>query len=541
MTEFEDVVTKQWDIVIVGTGMGGATLGYQVAKKGLNVLFIEKGIVHLKNKMTLYDNFAETFLPETNKSYSDLKTIYARSGRWSDYFYVASKNKKKAFIPFVGAGSGGSSALYGAAMERFCPEDFTPESYADDMADSTLPSQWPISYNKLEPYYKKAEELYRIHGSPDPLKRQLLFKYFPPEKMCRSSKKLFDLFIAKGLSPYRLPIAYDKVDGCLGCQGFLCEKRCKNDSSKICLVPAIEKYGAKIIDECEVLKLDGNKETINKLVCIKAGKQFSIQAKQIVLSAGAIMSPLILLNSKNDFWPEGIGNRSGWVGKNLMRHHIDLYALFPKSEDLPGNRKEIAFNDYYFSDEGKLGTVQSFGALPPSDVLVDEMALDIANTFSKSVSSIFSFFKPLTSTILNHLFSKSLILASIKEDLPYAQNRVQLVKKAGMNCLTPELTYHISEYEQKRINKFRKILKNTFKPYRFLLLKQAENIERIAHACGTCRFGEDPATSVLSPQNKVHGTLNLFIVDSSFFPSSGGTNPSLTIAANALRIADHIV
>ncbi len=138
------------------------------------------------------------------------------------------------------------------------------------------------------------------------------------------------------------------------------------------------------------------------------------------------------------------------------------------------------------------------------------------------------------------MFSKTLILASIKEDQPYLNNRIELKPGITREKLVPELHYFLSAFEKERINDFRKLLMSHLKPYRVMLLKQSENIERMAHVCGTCRFGHDPGSSVLDKNNRVHEMDNLYVVDGSFFPSSGGTNPSLTIAANALRVADHL-
>lgn len=538
MDNFKELLSAEWDIVVIGTGMGGATLGYHTAKNHKKVLFLEKGKYYPENHGTLYNNFAETFL--SSGTSAEFQGVYADAGRWHEPFFCAESKKEMDFIPFIGSGAGGSSALYGGAMERFFAEDFYPAQYHGD-PESTLPDQWPVTYGEMAGYYEFAEELYRIHGSPDPLRRDDTFKYLKTEKMHAASEELFSFLKSKKLTPYRLPIAYDPDENCQGCQGFLCQYKCKNDSSKICLEPAITKYGAGIIDQCDVIRLESGKDTVEKVVFMKNGELFKVSSKLIVLAAGAVMSPLILLDSKNSHWPQGVGNNSGLVGKNLMRHHIDLYAIFPKSQDLPGNAKEIAFNDYYLAQGAKYGTVQAFGALPPSHVLVEELQQEIAKKISRPLSIIFSLAKPLVSYILNKIFSKAIILASIKEDLPYLHNQVQLKNSSPDDKKVPLLTYSVSTYEKKRIKKFRRTLLKQFKPYKVMLLKQSENIERIAHVCGTCRFGDDPETSVLDKYNQVHGMTNLFVVDSSFFPSSGGTNPSLTIAANAIRVADYIL
>jgi choline dehydrogenase-like flavoprotein len=538
MDSLNDLINTVWDVVVIGTGMGGGTFGYRASVFGKKVLFLEKGKFYSENKKALLHDFVETFVTE-NASVQLKKNAYENAGRWSDPYLYPGKDKILKFTPFIGTGTGGSSAIYGGAMERFFAEDFTPGQFEHD-PKSSIPDHWPLTYTKMEPYYRIAEKMFRVHGSSDPLREKETFEYLAPEKMTDASRELFDFFYNRELNPYRLPVAYDAHEKCKGCQGFLCKYRCKNDSGKICLEPAIKNYGAKLIDQCSVLRLEGDKKTIERVVCIKNGKAFKVRGKIIILSAGAVMSPLILMNSKNKHWPEGLGNKSGLLGKNLMRHHIDLFALFPCATDLPGNAKEIAFNDFYIQNTEKYGTVQSFGALPPSKVLADELEEDLTKKYPWFVSRSFSLVKPIVSPVLNNIFSKSLILASIKEDLPYPDNRVELNEYSSERPLIPILHYTVSDFEKKRIHLFRKLLLKQFKPYKVMVLKQSENIERIAHVCGTCRFGNDPNKSVLDKNNRVHGVENLYVIDASFFPSSGGTNPSLTIAANAVRVADHL-
>jgi choline dehydrogenase-like flavoprotein len=127
------------------------------------------------------------------------------------------------------------------------------------------------------------------------------------------------------------------------------------------------------------------------------------------------------------------------------------------------------------------------------------------------------------------------------EDLPYEENRVQLPERPETGGPRVSIAYRVSQQDRRRIRTFRARIREILKPYRFLLIKQAENNKRLAHVCGTCRSGRDPGSSVLDPYNRAHGLENLYVVDSSFFPSSGGTNPGLTITANALRVADHLI
>ncbi len=535
---YKNLLNSTWDVVVVGTGIGGATIGWELARSGMKVLFLEKGKNFLLSENGLRGDFAETFFPSPSYAQSKYSDILMDSGRWWEEVYDLSVHKIKKFIPFIGCGTGGSSILYGGAMERFFPEDLTPivQKKGDFDESSSLPDYWPISYKEIAPYYEKAEKLYGVKGTRDPLKKDMNFSLSPPPPMLPAAEELFDFFLQKGLHPYRLPIAVEFKEGCEGCQGFICPHFCKNDSLKVCLYPALTEFGAGLVDQCEVISLEEENQKVKSLICIKDGLSFKVKAKIFILAAGALITPLILLNSVNKNWPNGLGNNNGLIGKNLMRHHIDLYAIFVKNKtDLPSNKKDIAFNDFY-NDEFKLGTVQSFGLLPPANIIVEELFKEI-----HLAGKFFKIGKYPLKIFLKNIFSRSILLASIKEDLPYEFNKVELLKGGKLQQkLIPVIKYQLSRYERSRINIFRKKLKRILKPYRFLCLKQSENNERIAHVCGTCRFGEDPDTSVLNKYNQVHTIENLFVVDSSFFPSSGGTNPSLTIAANALRVAKFI-
>jgi choline dehydrogenase-like flavoprotein len=253
----------------------------------------------------------------------------------------------------------------------------------------------------------------------------------------------------------------------------------------------------------------------------------------VILASGALETPRILLTSTSRDWPRGVANDTGLVGKNLMRHFVDLFAVQPRTKGgHPGNRKELAFNDYYLADGRKLGTVQSFGALPPVPVVIAELEHELAQGAGRWSLPLFRLGKPFLKHVLHNMLERRLMFASILEDVAYEDNMVSL--DAGR----VKISYRIRDYDRQRICVLRDAAKSAFQPHRLTMLKQAENNQRIAHACGTCRFGLDPKSSVLNAQNRSHRIENLYIVDGSFFASSGGTNPALTIAANALRVAD---
>jgi len=538
---FPDPPAEDCDVLIVGTGMGGATLGYALARAGKRVLFCERGRASW-NSDALRGAFAEACVTAAEDLHGREKEILARAGRWADEIEENSSGVRRRFIPFLGSGTGGSTALYGMVLERLFPQDFTPRKNFPNGSESSLPEAWPIRYGELAPYYEAAERLYRVRGARDPCRGEEKVELLPPRPLNDAGRELFDFFAARGLHPYQLPSACDEVPDCRGCQGFLCQKNCKNDSVRICLEPALTQYGARLLEECEVVRLEADRSRVTGVLCRWRGQELTLRAETIVLAAGALETPRILLDSVSPDWPAGLANDSGLVGRNLMRHYTDLYAVFPKRQRRPeNNRKQLALNDLYFSRKEKLGTFQSFGALPPVDSLIADIENDLSDAGSWARLALFRVARPIVRAVLEWLSVRCVILASLMEDLPYPENRV--VQPECLDAGGPRLRieYRISDHDRKRIGIFRFRIRKILRPYRFLRFGQAENNKRLAHVCGTCRFGEDPRSSVLNPYNRAHGLDNLYVVDSSFFPSSGGTNPALTIAANALRVAEHLI
>jgi choline dehydrogenase-like flavoprotein len=529
---------RDWDVIVIGTGIGGGTFGHALARAGKRVLFCERGASLLGEGLRA--RFAETFRPRRGHDNEQERDLFARAGRYADPIRDESRKTPRRHVPFIGSGTGGSSAIYGMALERFFPADFTPRRYYPHAGDAALPDAWPVTYEEMAYYYQHAERLYRVRGSTDPCRREPgdRASFAPAPSMSRAGQELFEHFQSKGLHPYRLPAACEFVDGCLGCQGFLCPRECKNDSARICLRPALEQYGATLLSNCEVVRIEAGRRKVTGVRVLDNGQPRLLRAKLVVLAAGALETPRLLLASRSAAWPFGLANESGLVGKHLMRHFVDLYAVRTDQNEVRASHKEIALNDFYLSGIGKLGTLQSFGALPPAEVLVADLQKQVADGPLGFLSVPFPVAAPMLKAVLARLFERRLILASILEDLPYEDNRVTLPDAPASARVV--VHYRVRPSERARIATFRKVVSRMLAPYRPLVIKQAENNERIAHACGTCRFGEDPTTSVLDPMNRAHGLDNLYVVDSSFFPSSGGTNPGLTIAANALRVAHRL-
>lgn len=528
--------TTPWDAIVVGTGMGGGTAGHALAKGGRKVLFLEKGLSHHATG----DHPFHDRMPEEEKNYTSLSAeekvnLLRRGGRSVDAIDDISRKRSVTFRPFIGSGTGGSTALFGMVMERFHPSDFSPRKYQREVGDSTIVEEWPISHDDFRPWYAAAERLYRVHGTHDPLRpNEADEALLTPPPFTPSGQELFDYFKSQGLHPYHLHLACEHVPDCRTCQGVLCSQPCKNDSSRICVGPAVAQYGAHVLSDCTVVRLEANRTSVNRVLCRRRGREFAVRGKSVLLAAGALFTPALLLDSASKDWPNGLGNDNDLVGRNLMRHCIDLLAVTPKSrEPILRQTKELCLNDFYFHDGHKMGSLQSFGLLPPMDYLV---------SMPGWIPRVLHWARPLIASAWEKQRRRSVALAAQLEDLPYWDNRVLPGKgSATEGGQRVRLQYRLHPSERDRLKIFRGALNRLLKPYRPVVMRNADDNTGIAHVCGTCRFGHDPKSSVLDPENRVHGMENLYVVDASFFPSSAGINPSLTIAANALRVADGIL
>lgn len=524
-----------WDVIVVGTGMGGGTLGYSLAKSGRKVLFVEKGRSTLPGVPgTIRSSEPEVAEPLASRSADAYYDALARAGRFTDEIEFMSGGSARRFVPFLGSGTGGSSALYGMVCERFFARDFTPRQDFRHPGESTVPEAWPLSYDEMHPWYAAAEKLMGVRGQPDPLRpeaAELGLPAAPP--FSADIRPLVDHLVRQGLHPYHLPMACDYTDGCTTCQGYLCDRSCKNDAARNCLLPAMGEHGAHLLTECRVVRLDADATTVRHVICEHPAGMLTLKAKVVVLAAGALITPVLLLNSRSGDWPRGLANGSDWVGRNLMRHLIDWVEIWPQRDwKIRGPNKEIGLNDFYFWEGQKYGTVQSAGAVPPMEVLTNHPGWQ-----SKALRPVMPALRP----VYEHFFNSGHLLALIMEDLPYLDNRVLPSDATSVHgSQRPRIEYHLHAGEIERRAVFLRQLKQVLKPFRKITLRGATNNAAVAHACGTCRFGADPKTSVLDPQNRAHEVNNLYVVDASFFPSSAGLNPSLTVAANALRVAAHV-
>lgn len=542
-----DPTAFEWDAIVIGTGMGGATAGYELARLGRRVLFVETGRFVQRESDTVRGDLGDQiedpdervrrgYWPQPLTGVMDVRVSDTASRRRSHPVHAIKGGDVEFFGP-LGCGTGGSTILYGATLERFFPSDFEPRANFPEAPDSTLPERWPIAYKELEPYYRRAERIFRVRGTPDPMHPSASDSLPEPTPLNEQDQDVFDLLVRKGFHPYRIHIGCRFVEGCDGCAGRVCLRDCKSDAGRVCVIPAVEEHGARLLTECHVTRLEADETRITRVHARWRGRDVLLRGRVVILAAGALMTPLMLLGSKSEHWPDGLANGSGLVGRNLMVHTGDMIAVRSgKSPTRTGFNKSLSINDLYVAEGRKLGNFQSVGV----QVDTGSVLAHLQTTLSKAPRWLRRLGHPLLLRVLARVgawyFRNSVIFGSIVEDLPYLENRVWPDPNVRSGI---RFEYRYSAELAERNALFRSRLARVLGRTRVVTLTRPLNLN-FGHLCGTARFGDDPETSVLDRNNRAHQVENLYVVDASFFPSSGGTNPSLTIAANALRVAEAI-
>jgi choline dehydrogenase-like flavoprotein len=513
-----------WDIVVIGAGVGGASLGLELARRGRKVCFCDLGLDLQNDNGAVRGQALVTTAQERGTPFTD-PALRLRHGKYPERVVL---NQKQNWLA-MGSGTGGGSSTFGNIMDRMSPSDFEPLASFGDVPGAMIPERWPISYAELEPFYRQAEQLFRLRGTWDPLRSepdpQTLL---PPAPMNDKERILVESLRAVGLNPYLSPSACENVPGCTGCAGVLCDKNCRNDAGKICVKPAVTDLGAGLLTRCEITRLvaDGRRVT-GAVYQDSSGEQHRLRAKAYVLAAGALRSPVILLRSE-------LANSSGLAGRNLMFHVTDVMRVNTKTKPRdPRMAHGLSLNDFYHHGNKKLGNVHFHRMEITTDTLANflgQVAQNLPSTFLRAVASGSI---PAFASIGARLNRNTIIGATIVEDLPFPTNRVTISANGDSQ---PVLQYQRTDELIHRAKLLRDEFQTTTKDK--LSVKWIGNGElNTAHMCGTLRFGSDARSSVLDATNRAHDLDNLYAVDSSFFPTSGGINPSLTIAANALRVA----
>ncbi|HMD51347.1 MAG TPA: GMC family oxidoreductase [Solirubrobacteraceae bacterium] len=511
---------SSYDVIIVGSGAGGGTLARHLAPSGKKILLLERG----------------DWLPREPQNWSAAEVFVENRYVSPDTWYDA---KGKPFQPQIHYCVGGATKLYGAALYRMRAEDFGEVRHHGGISPA-----WPIPYEQMEPYYTKAEQLYQVHGArgEDPTEPPASAPYpFPAVSHEPRIEQLSEAFAAAGLHPFHAPcgvmlneddMPYSRCVRCSTCDGFPCLVHAKSDAEVLGVRPALEHPNVTLLTNARALQLttDAAGGTVTEVVVERDGEREGHSAAIVVVAAGAANTAKLLLASASDRHPNGLANGSDQVGRNYMFHNSQAVLAISKEPNPTVFQKTLGVNDYYFaSDEWEfpMGNIQMVG---------------------KSVAEMYRGEKPLMTKLaptfsLNDVAEHAVDFWLSTEDLPQPENRVTLDSDGNV-----KLSYRSSNdtARDRLFEQLRSLLGHLGMQEHHLIPRWAylENkipVAGVAHQAGTCRFGSDPASSVLNTDCRAHELDNLYVVDTSIFPSISAVNPALTAMANALRVGDHLL
>ncbi len=514
-------MTDSYDVIIIGSGAGGGTLARHLAPSGKRILLLERG----------------DWLPREPQCWSATDVFidnrYVSPDTWYD-------GEGKPFQPQVHYCVGGATKLYGAALYRFREEDFGELRHHGGVSPA-----WPISYEDMEPYYTKAEQLYHVHGArgEDPTEPPASAPYpFPAVSHEPRIQQLSDAFAAAGLHPFHAPcgvmldesnMPFSACVRCSTCDGFPCLVHAKSDAEVLGVRPALEHANVTLLTNAEAveLKTDPPGSAVTEVVVAREDGRESYSAAIVVVSAGAANTAKLLLNSASEAHPKGLANGSDQVGRNYMFHNSQAVLAISKEPNPTVFQKTLGVNDYYFASDAwefPMGNIQMVG---------------------KSVAAMYRGEKPVITKLapfglsLKEVAEHAVDFWLSTEDLPDPENRVTVDGKGNVT-----LNYKGTNdtARDRLLEQLRSLLGHLGMHEHHLIPRWAylENkipVAGVAHQAGTCRFGSDPASSVLDTDCRAHEVDNLYVVDTSFFPSISAVNPALTAMANAVRVGDHLL
>lgn len=490
------------DVLVIGSGAGGGTLAAQCAKQGLSVIVVERGRSVRVPSGRPAAEFEEQRVLVQKEPYDDREILLG--GRLQRLY--------------TGGTSGGGTSLYGAALVRPREADFQPGRYYSGRIPKCI-HEWPLEYSELLPWLAEAERQYGVADAPlwaDAGEHETPAGLPLAAISVRLMRAAEDL----GLKPWRLPLAIDakRCVRCSHCAGFECPtgaRRSSDDLLRRCELAAKPLRRLMHCEAVQIERLQGRRIDAVRFHDRLSGQEFRLRARRYVLAAGALGSAALLLRS---------GFVHPLIGRNYMLHCSPLVVgIFAGRTGADQTFiKQVGLDDYYLGTPDlpeKMGLIQSLPA--PGPAMLRKYGLRYAPSW-----------------LLRALRARLLPLVGIIEDLPDAANRVQVESDGRIR-----LQHRYADFDllraQSQAAEMVRLLKHTGAAV--CVRGKLASSEHAAHQCGTLRFGRDARDAVLDPECRMFECPELFVADGSFMPTSLGVGPSLTIIANALRVADIVL
>lgn len=539
---------RQVNAVVIGSGAAGGIVAKELAVAGLSVVILERGKWYTPHDCRKDDL--------RNQRTTVLGNAFGPDDDDGPRVVVDGKGIGHQFLPSEGgyqnnaACVGGGTLSYGAQAWRYMPQDFRMRTTYGAPAGSSL-EDWPISYDDLEPFYEKAEYEIGISGDysgtpfKGPRKRDLPMPPLPPNRefgiLEPAAKRL-------GLHPFHLPMARNSIPyngrgpcmRCRWCCGFACEVDAKNGSQNTVLPVALATGNCELRTECMVTQIvtDERGRAVGVEYIDGHGNRQGQATDIVVVSACAIESARLLLNSKSRLFPNGLGNRFDQVGRHLQGHHYTGaigYFDFETYDDV-GPGASIAVTDYNHGTPGLVGggmLANEFIRLPIH--MVDRLPEDTPRWGLGHKHAMRAWHK------------RSIIVMGPTQQIPTAAARVTVDETVRDRWGLPVAriegnvhphTYDIGEVQAKRAEAW---LREAGAIHTTLMSYRSDTVGAGQHQAGTCRMGDDPHGSVVNKVCQVHDIDNLFVIDGSVHVNNGGFNPALTIMALAYYASDALV
>lgn len=538
---------KRVNAVVVGAGAGGGIVAKELAEAGLTVALLERG-----KSYTPADCRKDDL---RNQRTSALGNAFGPDDERNPRVIVDARGQARIVLASEGsyqnnaACVGGGTLSYGAMAWRFMEKDFRMRSTYGAVQGSTL-DDWPISYDDLEPFYEKAEWEIGVSGDvvPDPFhaprRKKLPMPPLPPNKEYLILKPAAQRL---GLHPFDIPmlrnsVPYNGRGACMRCRwcvGFACEVNAKCGTQNTVIPKAVATRNCDLRTDCMVKEIltDARGRAIGVAYYDAKDRLQEQPADFVVVSAAAVESARLLLNSKSALHPNGVGNRYDCVGRNLQGHsYSGAYGLFDEEVyDDVGPGAGIAVCDYNHGNPGLAG----------GGMLANEF-IRLPYLFTAQIPRDIPRWGKAHKDFMRKAYKHSMGVKGPVQEMPVFDSRVQLDPEVKDYWGIPVARFsgykhpHTIEIGRFLADKAEAWLKAAGATYTW---KQpsGQGISAGQHQAGTCRMGNDPKTSVVDKHCRVHDIDNVYVVDGSVHVTNGGFNPVLTIMAIAYYASAQMV